>query len=84
LKLVKGTRLPFSYAFVKFDSKGDASEAFQSLNGNIECGGAPLRLGWAKRNRRLHVGNSKYEHDTSAFVIKKLMRISRILGFLNF
>ena len=48
LKVIRGIKFPFGYAFIKFDCKEDASAAFDKLNGNIACGGCSLRLGWAK------------------------------------
>lgn len=57
LKIIRGIKFPFGYAFIKFHNKDDAVAAFEKLNGNIVCGGCCLRLGWAKRNKRLHVAN---------------------------
>jgi RNA recognition motif-containing protein len=48
-----------SYAFVKFENRSSAQKAFDELNGLIIVEGCNLRLGWAHRNKSLHVGNCK-------------------------
>ena len=59
-KAIRTTKFPFSYAFVKFEKSEQATEAFEKCFGHLSLGGQPLRLGWARKNRRLHVGNCTY------------------------
>lgn len=62
VKVIRTVRQPFSYAFIQFETKTAAQAAFESLDGNLAygIGGTQLRLGWAHRNKSLHVGNCKF------------------------
>ncbi len=77
-KTIRTTKFPFSYAFVKFEKSEQATEAFEKCSGHLSLGGQPLRLGWARKNRRLHVGNCTY------FVIMSPLVLSFFKDFSSF
>ena len=60
VKTIRTPKQSFSYAFVRFMDRDSACQAFQQLHDNLMLGPYKLRLGWACRNKSLHIGNSKY------------------------
>lgn len=68
IKTIRHSTSPFSYAFVKFGERKDAAEVFEMATGRgstpvaaLSLRGCAVRLGWARRNRRLHISNCKSE-----------------------
>ena len=57
LKRAKGTKLSLGYAFVKFSVHSEAQAALEELAKPGAINGRDVRVGWAQRNCKIHVGN---------------------------
>lgn len=62
VKIIRTSKQNFSYAFVRYENRESALMAFNQLRDNLMLGSYKLRLGWAFRNKSLHIGNSKSFH----------------------
>lgn len=59
IKMVRTMKQSFAYAFVRFENRESASMVLNCEN-QFFLGSYKLRIGWAFRNKSLHVGNSKF------------------------
>lgn len=57
LKRAKCTKISLGYAFVKFSSHNEAKKALVELSKPGAVLGRDVRVGWAQRNCKIHVGN---------------------------
>jgi hypothetical protein len=57
LKRAKGTKQSLGYAFIKYSTHTEAEAALAGLGKPGSVHGRNVRVGWAQRNCRIHVGN---------------------------
>ena len=57
IKRAKVTKISLGYGFVKYKNQDDAINAYNSLRNGCCIDGKEIRVGWAQRNCKIHIGN---------------------------
>ena len=57
IKRAKVTKVSLGYGFVKYKNHDDAINAYNELRHGCYVDGKEIRVGWAQRNCKIHVGN---------------------------